>query len=78
MNSATKLTKRRVCDGDPKMKRIKKRSPKNTWQKMTEELFKKMLEYEKENPNVKQSDLQKLFNVNRSTYWRWKKRYHVL
>jgi len=78
MNSTTKLTKRRVCDGDPKMKRIKKRSPKNTWQKMTEDLFKKMLDYEKDNPNVKQSDLQKLFNVNRSTFWRWKKRNQMI
>jgi len=78
MNSTTKLSKRRVCDGDPKMKRIKKRSPKNTWHKMTDELFKKMCDYERDHPNIKQSDLQKLFNVNRSTFWRWKKRYNVL
>jgi len=78
MNSTTKLTKRRVCDGDPKMKRIKKRSPKNTWHKMTDDLFKKMLDYEKEHPNIKQSDLQKLFNVNRSTYWRWKKKHSII
>jgi len=74
MNSTTKLSKRRVCDGDPKMKRIKKRSPKNTWQKMTDDLYKKISDYEKDHPNIKQSDLQKLFNVNRSTYWRWKKK----
>jgi len=46
---------------------------------MNLELFYKMLEYEKDNPDVKQSDLEQIFNVNRSTYWRWKKKtfYHL-
>jgi len=74
MNQATKLEKRRVCDGDPKIKRIKKRSPKNNWQKMTDDLFKKMIQFEKDNPHIRQSDIQKIFNINRSTYWRWKKK----
>jgi len=52
---------------------------KKKWRKMNLELFSKMLEYEKDNPDVKQSDLEQIFNVNRSTYWRWKKKtfYHL-
>jgi len=48
---------------------------KKKWRKMNLELFYKMLEYEKDNPDVKQSDLEQIFNVNRSTYWRWKKNF---
>jgi len=49
---------------------------RNKWKKMNYELFNEMLVYEKNHPQVKQSDLQEIFNVNRSTYWRWKKKYN--
>jgi len=52
----------------------RKRTIKNNWNKMTEALFKEMLEYEKLHPDIKQCELQKVFNINRSTYWRWKKK----
>jgi hypothetical protein len=68
-----------IASGSKKvMKKIKKRAPRNNWKKMTKELFTQMLEYEKLNPNVKQCDLQRVFNVNRSTYWRWKKQYNLI
>jgi len=51
---------------------------KKKWRKMNLELFYKMLEYEKDNPDVKQSDLEQIFNVNRSTYWRWKKKHSII
>jgi hypothetical protein len=51
---------------------------KKKWRKMNMELFYKILEYEKENPDVKQSDLEQIFNVNRSTYWRWKKKHSII
>jgi len=54
----------------------RKRTLKNNWNKMTEALFKQMLEYEKQHPDIKQCELQKVFNINRSTYWRWKKKFN--
>jgi len=44
---------------------------------MSSELFREMLEYERMHPDVRQNELQSIFNVNRSTYWRWKKKIHV-
>jgi len=70
--------KKKYVSCEPKLKKIKKRAPRNNWKKMTKDLFNQMLEYEKLNPNVKQCDLQRVFNVNRSTYWRWKKQYNLL
>jgi len=45
---------------------------------MTKELFHKMVEYEKKHENIKQCELERMFNVNRSTYWRWKKQYNLI
>jgi len=58
-------------------KTIVKKSKQRKWNKMTIDMFNKMLEYEKVHPDVKQCDLQKIFNVNRSTYWRWKKKFNI-
>jgi len=55
-------------------KTIKKDYNKKKWRKMTQELFNQILDFEKKNPNIKQCEIEKLFLVNRSTYWRWKKR----
>jgi len=55
----------------------KKRSPKSTWTKMTKEIFNEMVEFEKSHPHIKQCDLEKYFNVNRSTYWRWKRNFGI-
>jgi len=55
-------------------KTIKKDYNKKKWRKMTQELFNQILEFEKKNPNIKQCEIEKIFLVNRSTYWRWKKR----
>jgi len=57
-------------------KSIKKRI-KRCWTKMTKEIFHQMVEYEKKHENIKQCELERMFNVNRSTYWRWKKQYHL-
>jgi len=59
-------------------KSIKKRVPKSNWTKMTKEIFDQMVEYEKGHSNIKQCELEKIFNVNRSTYWRWKKQYNLI
>eukprot|EP01129_Flabellula_baltica_P005265 TRINITY_DN1891_c0_g1_i1.p1 TRINITY_DN1891_c0_g1~~TRINITY_DN1891_c0_g1_i1.p1 ORF type:complete len:276 (+),score=37.65 TRINITY_DN1891_c0_g1_i1:46-828(+) len=59
------------------IKKNKTNKTPTTWKKMDLELFRKMVAYEQEHPNVKQADLQRLFNVNRSTYWRWKKKYNM-
>jgi hypothetical protein len=58
-------------------KLIKKRQPKSTWTKMTKEIFNKMVEFERTHPSIKQCDLEKVFNVNRSTYWRWKRNFGI-
>jgi len=55
-------------------KTIKKDYNKKKWRKMTQELFNQILDFEKKNPNIKQCEIEKIFLVNRSTYWRWKKR----
>jgi len=70
--------KNKVVIGDSKMIKIKKRAPRNNWKKMTKEIFGQMVDYEKQHPNVKQCDLQRLFNVNRSPYWRWKKQNNMI
>jgi len=70
--------KNRIVCSEPKSKKTKKRAPRNNWKKMTKELFYQMVEYERDHPNVKQCDLQKIFNVNRSTYWRWKKQNNMI
>jgi hypothetical protein len=54
-------------------KTIKKENKKK-WRKMSQELFNQIVEFEKKNPNIKQCEIEKIFLVNRSTYWRWKKR----
>jgi len=62
----------------PLNKPISKKSTKSHWTKLTKELFSQMLEYEKTHTNVKQCELEKIFNVNRSTYWRWKKQQNLI
>jgi len=59
-------------------KKGRRRGPRNNWNKMTKILFDEMVNYERKNPDIKQSELQRLFNVNRSTYWRWKKQYNII
>jgi len=77
MNPLTGLQKRRVRTGDRKMKRIPFKSPNKSWQRMTSELFQQMLQYEADNPGCKQSELEEIFKVNRSTFYRWKRRYQI-
>jgi len=77
INPHHQKTKNKVV-GESKLKKIKKRAPRNNWKKMTKELFNQMVDYEKQHPNIKQCDLQRLFNVNRSTYWRWKKQFNMI
>jgi len=55
--------------------RKRRKKSEKKWRKMSSELFREMLEYERMHPDVRQNELQSIFNVNRSTYWRWKKKY---
>jgi len=57
-----------------RVKRVSKLSHRKTWRKMTPELFAEISEWEKgQNRAVKQVEFEQIFNVNRSTYYRWKK-----
>lgn len=51
----------------------KQKKNKRGWNKLTNALLEEMLEYEKKHLNVTVSDLQKRFNVNRTTFSRRKK-----
>jgi len=41
---------------------------------LDDNIFHQMLLFETENPGVRQSELERIFNVNRATYWKWKKK----
>jgi len=59
-------------------KETKGRRPKRRkilWKRMNPTLFKEIFQWETNQPKVKQSQIEKKFNVNRSTYYRWKKKY---
>jgi len=76
----TRSEKNQVKSNDVSNKDIKKvirKRAKSNWTKMSKELFYKMVEYEKEHGTVKQCEMEKIFNVNRSTYWRWKKQFNL-
>lgn len=60
---------------DPKQKKNKKRIYKRQYNKMTEKIYNEILEYERKHPDIKRTELEKIFNINRTTYWAWKKRY---
>jgi len=57
-----------------RIKRVTKLSHRREWRKMTPELFAEISSWEQsqERP-VKQVEFEQHFNVNRSTYYRWKK-----
>jgi len=66
VNGVSKLNSR--------VKRVSKLSHRKTWRKMTPELYLEIAAWEKnQNRPVKQVEFEKVFNVNRSTYYRWKK-----
>jgi len=57
-----------------KVKKIPKKYPK-IWTKMTPELFTKIVAWERSHEGIiKQADVEKKWNVNRTTYYRWKLR----
>jgi len=56
-----------------KTRRAKRR--KISWKRMNPALFQEIFQWETTQPKVKQSQIEKKFNVNRSTYYRWKKKY---
>eukprot|EP01124_Arcella_intermedia_P014417 TRINITY_DN20846_c0_g2_i3.p1 TRINITY_DN20846_c0_g2~~TRINITY_DN20846_c0_g2_i3.p1 ORF type:complete len:350 (+),score=90.96 TRINITY_DN20846_c0_g2_i3:69-1118(+) len=59
-----------------RVKRIVKLSQRRKWKKLTTKLFYVIYDWEKsQNQPIKQSDVEERFNVNRSTYYRWKKNY---
>jgi len=58
---------------ETKVRRSKRR--KISWKRMNPTLFQEIFQWETNQPKVKQSQIEKKFNVNRSTYYRWKKKY---
>jgi len=58
---------------ETKVRRAKRR--KISWKRMNPALFQEIFQWETTQPKVKQSQIEKKFNVNRSTYYRWKKKY---
>jgi len=73
-NAVTGLSKRRVKSGDIKMKRVKKISSARVWGKMTDELYERILAYESlQGTTLKREEIENRFNVNRTTFYRWRK-----
>jgi len=63
-----------VAKQKSRVKRVSKLSHRKTWRKMTPELYQEIAVWEKsQNRPVKQVEFEQIFNVNRSTYYRWKK-----
>eukprot|EP01124_Arcella_intermedia_P010912 TRINITY_DN17412_c0_g1_i1.p1 TRINITY_DN17412_c0_g1~~TRINITY_DN17412_c0_g1_i1.p1 ORF type:complete len:223 (+),score=35.27 TRINITY_DN17412_c0_g1_i1:38-706(+) len=55
-----------------------KKSDKKTWTKMTPDLFLQISLWEEaQNGLIKQADIEKKWNVNRTTYYRWKQRKNI-
>jgi len=59
--------------GKDRMKRPKRVSTRKTWAKLTPELYGRISEWEQQQGTVKHTDIESYWNVNRSTYYRWKK-----
>jgi hypothetical protein len=61
---------------DHRIKRITRLSQRKDWTRMTPDLFEKILAWEHSLKRaVKQSEIETMWNVNRTTYHRWKKNY---
>jgi len=73
--SDTNLESRLNSDLNPCHKRDRSMNRKVQWKKMTPELFQEIYQWEKTQSRVKQNQIQSRFQVNRSTYYRWKKKY---
>eukprot|EP01124_Arcella_intermedia_P026243 TRINITY_DN4881_c0_g1_i1.p2 TRINITY_DN4881_c0_g1~~TRINITY_DN4881_c0_g1_i1.p2 ORF type:complete len:155 (+),score=16.40 TRINITY_DN4881_c0_g1_i1:116-580(+) len=61
----------------PRSKKADKKldTPRKSWTKMTPELFVKIHHWEEAQKGaIKQADIEKKWNVNRTTYYRWKQR----
>jgi len=75
LNTSRTMKQRSVKNGDPRMKRVSKISKRKEWTRMTPELYARILQWEhSHNGIIKQSDIEQKFNINRSTYHRWKKK----
>lgn len=75
LNTSRTMKQRSVKNGDPRMKRVARISKRKEWTRMTPELFSRILAWEQaHNGVIKQSDIESKFNVNRSTFHRWKKK----
>jgi len=62
-------------DVNPCSKKERGSARKIPWRRMTPALFQEIYNWELTQPRVKQCQIQSKFNVNRSTYYRWKKKY---
>eukprot|EP01125_Pyxidicula_operculata_P001956 TRINITY_DN1190_c0_g3_i1.p1 TRINITY_DN1190_c0_g3~~TRINITY_DN1190_c0_g3_i1.p1 ORF type:complete len:300 (+),score=44.04 TRINITY_DN1190_c0_g3_i1:41-940(+) len=57
-------------------KRVSKVSNRKTWKKLDKILFLEIYEWDRKNGNTfKQNVVESLFSVNRTTYYRWKRKY---
>lgn len=75
LSTSRTMKQRSVKSGDPRMKRVSKISKRKEWARMTPELFSRILSWEQaHNGAIKQSDIESKFNINRSTFHRWKKK----
>eukprot|EP01130_Rhizamoeba_saxonica_P016529 TRINITY_DN7660_c0_g1_i1.p1 TRINITY_DN7660_c0_g1~~TRINITY_DN7660_c0_g1_i1.p1 ORF type:complete len:162 (+),score=25.17 TRINITY_DN7660_c0_g1_i1:291-776(+) len=61
----------------PRIKRVSKVSSRKSWSKMSYPLLIQMYEYEQNNPDTTKKQMEKLFNIHRSTYWRWKNKFSL-
>eukprot|EP01130_Rhizamoeba_saxonica_P007187 TRINITY_DN289_c0_g1_i1.p1 TRINITY_DN289_c0_g1~~TRINITY_DN289_c0_g1_i1.p1 ORF type:complete len:150 (-),score=26.50 TRINITY_DN289_c0_g1_i1:123-572(-) len=60
-----------------RIKRISRVSARKKWRKMSHPLLIEMYQYEKSHPGVSKKKIESLFNVHRSTYWRWKNKFNL-
>jgi len=71
----TGISKTHQFEYDRPLYEIKpKKNTKRKWARMTTELFMRIVKWEQSQRGIKQSDIEKKFNVNRTTYYRWKQR----
>jgi len=70
-----KSTETSTHRAERKIGKPKRSEKRKTWTKMTPDLFAKITAWEEGQKGIiKQSDIEKKWNVNRTTYYRWKQR----
>eukprot|EP01130_Rhizamoeba_saxonica_P004141 TRINITY_DN1706_c0_g1_i2.p1 TRINITY_DN1706_c0_g1~~TRINITY_DN1706_c0_g1_i2.p1 ORF type:complete len:312 (+),score=58.62 TRINITY_DN1706_c0_g1_i2:110-1045(+) len=73
----SKLTSFRREKGPRRLKRVQRVSARKKWGKMSYPLLMEMYEFEQNNPKVTKKEIERMFDIHRSTYWRWKNKFNL-